>query len=196
MSSRKKNRYTLVGILCTSIALCILLFTFAPVTILELRYNLSKKSNASETVQPVSTEFGIVIPKIGANAKVIPQVNPYDSKQYQQALTLGVAHAGGSALPGAIGNIFIFSHSSVNFYDALRYNSIFYLLDKLEKNDTIILYYTGNRFTYHVTNKKIVSPDAIQYLTAPERYTQMLTLMTCWPPGTSYKRLLVLADRD
>src|SRR3989344_2594538 len=42
-----------------------------------------------EFLQPVSTEFGIVIPKIGANAPILPNVNAADSKVYLPALKQG-----------------------------------------------------------------------------------------------------------
>ena len=134
----------------------------------------------------------IIIPKLGANAKVIADVDPFDSRVYQRALTKGVAHAKGSAYPGEIGNVFLFSHSSVNFYEAQRYNSIFYLLNKLEPGDEIRVYYQGQPIIYRVSETKIVSSSAVNYLQAGTGESS-LTLMTCWPAGTTYKRLLVIA---
>jgi len=88
--------------------------------------------------------------------------------------------------------MFIFSHSSVNFFEALRYNSVFYLLDKLEKGDIVDIFMNKEKFTYIVTEKELVDASNISFLT--ERTNQkLLTLMTCWPPGTTYKRLIVRA---
>lgn len=184
------------------LGICIIVLTFYPVISVELSYVLSRSNRASVTpsgtntqdtaIIPVNAEFGIIIPKIQANARIIANVNPYDSRAYQVALTKGVAHAKDSALPGQNGNIFLFSHSSVNFYEANRYNSVFYLLTKLEKGDEIILYYHKNKFEYSVTDKKIVEPADVSYL-AKGTLGDTVTLMTCWPPGTTFRRLVVLA---
>lgn len=171
-------------------------FTFYPIFIMETGYfakNLSS-SKDPEPVIPVSTEFGIVVPKIGANSAVVAGVDPYQEVEYQAKLSKGVAHAKGTSLPGQGGNIFLFSHSSANFFEARKYNSQFYLLSKLEAGDDIILYYQGNEFKYRVYDKKIVDPSALEYL-GGERGKQTLTLMTCTPAGTTLKRFLVLAER-
>lgn len=191
---RKKHRnlLTIVGIGFIALSFTLLLAVFWPIVIEELRYHAKTVTAPPAEITPVDREFGIVIPKISANARVIPNVDPFDSRVYQRALTQGVAHAKGTGLPGQTGNIFLFSHSSVNFYEASRYNSVFYLLSKLEKNDEIILYYQQAKYRYIIRNTHIVSSDQIQYLTSQKN---TVTLMTCWPPGTTYKRLLVIAER-
>lgn len=144
-------------------------------------------------LKPVYTDFGLVIPKIRANSKVIANVNPYREEIYQKALTLGVAHAEGTALPGKIGNTFIFAHSSGDWFTANRFNSVFYLLNKLEKNDEIDIYYQKQKYVYKVIEKKIVTPSEIDYLTK-KGAKRTITLMTCWPPGTTLKRLIVIGE--
>lgn len=191
-----------IGYLLIASSLVFFILIFYPVITLELKYFFQRPNpgievslTAKNAVVPVDEEFGIIIPKIGANSKVIADVNPYDSKVYQYALTKGVAHAKGTALPSEIGNMFLFSHSSANFYEASRYNSIFYLLSKLEKDDEIYIFYKKEKFKYKVTNKKIVDAKDISYLN-PKSDVRTLTLMTCWPPGTTYKRLLIIAEAD
>ena len=104
----------------------------------------------------------------------------------------GVAHALGTYFPGQGGNIYLFSHSTDNFWNVGRYNAIFYLLKELEKGDEVDLFLNGKRHIYRVTNKLVVDPTEIEYLTRQTNYEQ-LTLQTCWPPGTTFKRLIVLA---
>ena len=176
-------------------ALVIFVYTFYPVIQAELAFSLRSAlpTQSSPPVTPVDESFGIVIPKLGANARIVPNVNPYDSSVYQQALTQGVAHAVGTVFPGSVGNVFLFSHSSVNFYEANRYNSIFYLLYKLETGDKIDLYYKGEKFVYRVTEKKTVDPKDVSYLTN-QTTKKTVTLMTCWPPGTTSQRLLVIGE--
>ncbi len=175
---------------CFLAGLGILILTFLPLGRAEITY-ITRNPNAALT--PIDRDFGIVIPRLAANAHVVANVDSFDSKAYQYALTKGVAHARGTSVPGAAGNIFLFAHSSENFYEALRYNSVFYLLPKLAAGDAIFLYYHGVKFTYIVTDKKLVDPKEISYLQG-DSLKATLTLMTCWPPGTNIKRLLVFAE--
>lgn len=162
-----------------------------PLTKSEFIYQTNKK-NLSQEISPINTEFSLIIPKIGINSPVVKNIDPNNPPQYQLALTHGVAHAQGSALPGFPGNVFIFAHSATDWYQANQYNAIFYLINKLEKNDQIILYYQGSKYVYKVIDKKIVEASDIKYLTdTTDKYS--LTLMTCWPPGTSLKRLVIQA---
>lgn len=147
-----------------------------------------------EFLIPENPDFSIVIPKIGANSAIIANVDAADSKIYLDALQRGVAQAAGSAYPGEDGHIFLFAHSTDYFWNVGSYNAIFYLLAKLEKTDEINLFYKGQRFVYKVIDKVIVDPDQVQYLTRKTN-REFLTLQTCWPAGTTLKRLLVFATR-
>lgn len=191
--TNRLNYLLLAGILLVTSGLTLFLLIFFPVVREEASYLV--RSKAISEIQPVNRDFSIVIPKIQANAPVISNINPYDASEYQMALTRGVAHASGTAYPGHAGNSFIFAHSSSDWYTANRYNSVFYLLHKLEKEDTIDIYYKGKKYTYEVLNKMLVSPNDISYLSPNiNEGRSTLTLMTCWPPGTTLKRLLITAQ--
>jgi sortase A len=203
ITSKKRNKTRkskIVGSLLVKLGvflLClsgiIFVLTFFPVIKEETKYALKSYPSLKKTT-PVDSEFGIVIPKISANSKVVDNVDPYDANAYQKALTKGVAHAQGTAYPGHAGNTFIFAHSSANWFIANRYNSVFYLLYKLEKGDKIEMYYKGKKYLYEVTVKKYVEPSDVSYLSSyPSENTSILTLMTCWPPGTDLKRLIIQA---
>jgi len=142
---------------------------------------------------PADEDFSIIVPKINANSKVIENVDPYNSAEYQVRLTEGVAHAKGTSLPNEPGNTFLFAHSSDNFYNANRYNSVFYLLNKLENGDIFYIVKDRTLYEYSVTEKSIVSPDHIEYLTGTSS-EQTATLMTCWPPGTTSQRLVLVGN--
>ena len=181
------------GLILIITSVVLFIYIFAPIFQVELNYNLNKPNKTISQIIPTDKSFGIVIPKIGANAKIISQVDPYNSYIYQVALTKGVAQAKGSAFPNQTGNIFLFSHSSASLLDAKTYNSIFYLLSKLKKEDKIYIYYKNLRYEYKVNQIKIVDASDVSYLNAKSD-KKTLTLMTCWPAGTNYKRLLVIAD--
>ena len=87
----------------------------------------------------------IEIPKIGANAEVFPNTDPINQVEYLAVLRKGVAHAKGSAFPGMNGNIYIFAHSTDNFWDVGRYNAIFFLLFELKKDDDVVVFFQDRR---------------------------------------------------
>lgn len=141
---------------------------------------------------PVDANFAIVIPKIGANARVVANVNAGDADSYLEALKQGVAHAAGTGFPGGRTNVYLFAHSTDSFWNVGRYNAIFYLLKELEKGDEVDIFFQRIRHTYKVVEKKIVSPSDVYYLTDQTPFEQV-TLQTCWPPGTTLERLIVIA---
>lgn len=145
-------------------------------------------------ILPISSQFGIVIPKIFANVAVTENVNPENEKAYQDVLRNagGVAHAAGSVLPGEPGTIYIFGHSTDSGLNVERFNAVFYLLRKLEPGDEIIVYYQNQPYRYFVSEKKTVDPTDITDITNVSG-EQRLVLQTCWPPGTTWKRLLIIA---
>jgi len=148
------------------------------------------------SVVPESTEFGIVIEKIGVNAPVVANVNAASYPEYIEAMTRGVAHAKGTAFPGSTkaenNNVFLFAHSAMNRIGAPKYNSVFYLLRKLEPGDRVTTFYRGKRFDYIVFDKKLVPATDVKYLTQPSA-EPILTLQTCDPPGVNLRRLIVTA---
>ncbi len=150
-------------------------------------------------VVPASTDFGIVIEKIDVNSPVVPNVNSNNYTEYIKALAQGVAHAKGTAFPGAKGqannNVFLFAHSAINPIEAKKYNSVFYLLRKLEVGDRIVTFYKGTRFDYIVSDKRVVEATDTKYITNVSK-DPILTLQTCDPPGSSLRRLIVTAKLD
>ena len=88
-------------------------------------------------------------------------------------------------------NIFIYGHSS-SAIDSGPYSKIFVPLDKLQKNDEILVSYNNQEYNYQVVEKKIIDKNDVSVLKPTEKET--LTLMTCWPIGTDQKRLIIRAE--
>ncbi len=147
----------------------------------------------TQMLSPKDTRFSVIIPKIGASEKVYENVDPSDQAEYTSVLKEGVAHAKGSSFPGYGGNTYIFAHSTNNFWNVARYNAVFYLLKELKPGDDVVIYFMDKRYNYVVTDTKIADADEVGYLAADTGQGEMLTLQTCWPPGTTWKRLLVFA---
>lgn len=148
-----------------------------------------------QVLTPKDTNFSIIIPKIGASARVYSNINPASESEFLPILQKGVAHATGTVFPGMKGNIYLFAHSTDNFWDVGRYNAIFYLLKDLKPGDEVVIFYENKRHNYIVKNSKITDPKDIEYIVnAKNTGKEVLILQTCWPPGTTWQRLLVFAE--
>jgi sortase A len=172
----------------------LLVLIFLPVIKVELKYNIDQISNVKyDALSPPNTDFSIIIPKIDAVAPIVDNVDPQNQTEYLKALREGVAHAKGTAYPGGAGNVYLFAHSTDAFYNVGKYNAVFYLLGKLSKGDEVFIYYMGEKFRYLVDQVKVVAPNEIKYL-AGDPAKNTLTLQTCYPPGTTLDRLIVIAN--
>lgn len=144
---------------------------------------------------PPDPFFSVLIPKIGASSRVFPNVDPASENEFLPILRAGVAHAKGTVFPGVPGNTYLFAHSTDNFWDVGRYNAVFYLLKELSAGDDIVVFFENKRFNYKVTQVQVTDPSEVSYImNSRQESKQILILQTCWPPGTSWKRLLVFAE--
>lgn len=173
------------------------------------RYKNSTSSNQASQVgstEPIVSDsvvadnkFRIEIPKILAEASVIANVDPTDKEVMDKVLKNGkVALKSGSNMPGDGdgSSLFVFAHSTeLGIFSNTR-NSVFYLLNELENDDKIYIYFNGNKYEYLVENKLIVGAKDTQYLDYRQDNEETLIVQTCWPLGTNWRRLLVLAKRS
>lgn len=108
-------------------------------------------------------------------------------------LSKSLIHYGGTGLPGEYGNTVIFGHSVLPvFYDPTNYTTIFSTLSTLKNGAKIIVNYDGIIYTYEVFDKEIIDPSDVSVLA--QRYDDSyIYLITCHPPGTYLKRLVVRA---
>lgn len=110
-----------------------------------------------------------------------------------------LGHYAGTALPGEVGNVFIYGHSVMPFFfDPSNYKTIFSTLHTLENDDIIEIKYGDKTFKYKVFEKKVMNPEEVNPLaTITPAYLneKTISLMTCTPPGTTLKRLIVGAKQ-
>ena len=150
-------------------------------------------SETKQELRAPDTDFSILIPKIGASARIFPNIDPSREESFLPVLQEGVAHSEGTVFPGLSGNIYLFAHSTDNFWDVGRYNAIFYLIKDLSPGDEIVVFFENVRYNYVVSESKIVDGDDVSAITQAQGGEETLILQTCWPPGTTWKRLLVFA---
>lgn len=108
-------------------------------------------------------------------------------------LSKSLIHYKGTALPGQQGNAVVFGHSTLpQLYDPKNYLTIFSLLPTLERGDIVRIDYDGITYFYKIEKMFEVNPDDVEILI--QRFDDAyLTLVTCVPPGTYLRRLVVQA---
>lgn len=106
-------------------------------------------------------------------------------------LTKSLVHYLPKTMPGEYGNVAIFGHSTLpQLYNEKDYKTIFTYLPSLEKGDKIMIQVGDLQYEYEVTDMYVVSPEKISVL--DQTYdASYITLITCVPPGTYWKRLVV-----
>lgn len=108
-------------------------------------------------------------------------------------LSTHLVHLGGTAIPPDKGTGVIFGHSTLpQLFDPNNYRTIFANAYRLEVGDEIIANVSNVTYKYKIFSIIVVDPDDTSVLTQniDDSY---LTLITCTPPGTVWKRLVVQA---
>lgn len=207
---QKKSRK--IGIFLVGISITSLLLFLAPVILAETGYRINNLFRGFQKQKvilsgfgqilwleekgasvPLDWNFSLVIPRLGINTKVLHATNLADEDSYKDALSQGAAHADETAFPNEPGTSYIFGHSTNSVLNISRYNAVFYPLQYIKEGDEIIIFYQGEIIAYKVQDKRIVDAGDIDYMLAQTK-ERRLVLQTCWPPGTTWKRLVVIAN--
>lgn len=133
--------------------------------------------------------FKISIPRLNIKNALV-ETNAY-SLQPDSA----IGHYPNSALPGDVGNTFLFGHSVLPFfYNPRNYKTIFSTIDRLQAGDLIYVKYKNKMLTYKVDGKRELKPNQVDPLAEvkPKFLNEStMVLMTCSPMGTKINRYLV-----
>lgn len=152
------------------------------------------------------TQVNLWFPKASANFALpklslkeytlsIPKLNIKDAKVLVggEDLKKSLVHYLPRSLPGEYGNVIIFGHSTLpQLYNPKDYTTIFSYLPSLERGDKILVKVNDVEYEYEVFDMIVVNPDQVSVL-EPRFDAAYLTLITCVPPGTYWKRLVVKA---
>lgn len=140
----------------------------------------------------LTAESYLEIPRLRLRAPII--LADEDQKNNLGPLLLqGVVHHPETALPGQTGNGVYIGHSSNYWWVKSNYNTVFTLLDKLERDDEIFINFENNTYRYLVTEQKAVGKGSSEIFDQPDPGAAEITLVTCWPNGTDLKRFFVRA---
>jgi LPXTG-site transpeptidase (sortase) family protein len=160
----------------------------------------SNTSSSNETFTRNNIEINTAIPALVEIPKLkisVPLIWTQDTKDFDKDLATGVVHYPGTALPGEIGTAYVSGHSSNYSWVKGSYNKVFETLDGLKQYDSFSITATdmnGKKIIFHyvVTNKQVYkAEDQAQFMSQNK---SIVALSTCWPIGTSSKRLVVFGE--
>ncbi len=151
-------------------------------------------NNATNWVPPEYTEtkaedsvsaYFLSIPKINIENAIVSTVDT--------DLTTHLVHFPGTATPPERGTAAIFGHSTLpQLYDSKNYKTIFANILELKINDDIIVSTKNTIYSYKIFDIVVTDPEDTSYLT--QSYdASYIYIVTCTPPGTTWKRLIVKA---
>lgn len=128
-------------------------------------------------------EFYLSVPTLGISDAVVSNAD--------NDLDKHLVNFAGTAYPPAKGNAVVFGHSTLpQWFDPHNYKAIFATALNLKLHDKLIVTENGASYTYVIDNISIVDADDTAPL-AQQFDDSYLTLITCTPPGTTWKRLVI-----
>ncbi len=108
-------------------------------------------------------------------------------------LTRHLVQFNSDTMPPLEGNSIIFGHSTLpQLYDPKNYKTIFANAYKLEVGDQIIVKMEKETYNYKIESVTVVDPSDTSVL-AQNFSDSFITIITCTPPGTIWKRLIIKA---
>ena len=135
----------------------------------------------------------IIIPDISSSAPIVlPKHSDLDTLNH--ALTKGVVHYPGSAMPGEYGNAFFFGHSTGLAVVNNKSYAVFNRLQELKLGHVVRLRYGTREYWYRVTSMKIKKADEAIVDLSPSKTRRLLTLSTCRIFGAKDDRFVVEAE--
>ncbi len=190
----------LFGLGMGSIVVVIFLFSFFNEVIIAPFIQPSRVAAATpliisaDSVAPSKTPE-VIIPKINVEIPVNYSESSTVEANIENDLESGIVHYPGTVVPGENGNAAFFGHSSNNILNPGKYKFAFVLLHTMVPGDTFYLTYSGKVFVYKVISKTVVDPSDVGVLGPVPGQTATATLITCDPPGTSLKRLILVGQQ-
>lgn len=163
-------------------------------------YQDSRVQIGANTSVAVSNDYiyaaninSLEIPAIGVSTPLVIGETT-DVAALEKDLDKGVVYYPGSVLPGQSGQIVILGHSAPPNWPHIKHDYVFSDINNLATGDQIILYFNNTKYTYYVKDKKIIAQGQDVGSVALSKTNNVLTLISCWPPGKNYQRITVTAQ--
>jgi sortase A len=161
----------------------------------DLNTDYTQLSNWFESDQSQSVSSSLPNYSLSSYYVSIPKLKIKDAEVIFGSTDLkkSLIHYPKTALPGQYGSPVIFGHSVLpQFFNPESYLTIFSTLYRLKQGDEVFVSYDQIQYKYLVEEMFEVQPTDLSVLEQrfDDRY---LTLITCSPPGTYLRRLIIKA---
>ena len=164
-------------------------------TIKSLLTASTKSLSGGNQWMPSTYEHPQVTTNLSSFIISIPQIQVMNAtvSTVDTDLNTHLVHFPDTAIPPQKGNTVIFGHSTLpQLFDPTNYKTIFANAHTLKENDIIQATVANTLYTYKIFSIMIVDAEDTSYL-SQEQDTSYLTIVTCTPPGTTWKRLIIKA---
>jgi sortase A len=132
---------------------------------------------------PQISNYTVSIPKINIESAKISTMGR-DLASYMVQINTGTT-------PPQKGNAVVYGHSTLpQLFNPKDYKTILANAYKLEVGDDIIVNASDKNYKYKVISVRVVEPEDTSVL-AQDFSGRYLTFITCTPPGTTWKRLII-----
>jgi len=155
------------------------------------------KPVAGDIIKDVKTSYTdkqntLEIPKLSISVPIIFSTSN-DIKLVTKDLDSGVVFYPGSVYPGQIGQIVVLGHSAPPGWPKIKHDWVFTNIDKLLVGDSILIDINNKQYTYTVQKTTIIKRGEDVPTEGLSENSNVLTLISCWPPGKDYQRIAVQA---
>jgi len=133
------------------------------------------------------------IPKISIEVPIIFS-NSTEKTEIMEDLDKGVVYYPGSVYPGQDGQIVILGHSAPVGWPKIKHDWVFSDINNLAVGDKIYIDLNNKQYTYIVTGKRIIARGEDFPAENTSSSSSILNLISCWPPGKDYQRIVVTAE--
>ncbi|MDD3887530.1 MAG: sortase [Patescibacteria group bacterium] len=146
----------------------------------------------------------LIIPNLGISAPIKFIKKPARNATHSVAggqneeiilenLKKGIVHFPLTSKPNKIGNSVYIGHSSNSLWNRGDYDSVFLNLNQIKKDNLIFIAYNNKLYKYKTFQKFYISPSDLSIFN--QTNNKIITLLTCWPPNTTFSRLAVQAKQ-
>lgn len=134
-------------------------------------------------VSSTITRYTLSIPKVKIEKAEVSTIDTDLGKH--------LVHFPGTPVPPSKGNAVVFGHSTLpQLFDPKNYKTIFANVHNLTIGDKFEVTVNGKLYTYSIVSIQIVEADDASYF-IQQTDDSYLTVVTCTPPGTIWKRLII-----
>lgn len=155
-------------------------------------------ASVSQVLKEVKTNYTdkqntLEIPKLSLS---VPIIFPADNSinTITKDLDNGVVYYPGSVYPGQAGQIVVLGHSAPVGWPNIKHDWVFSNIDKLNEGDIIYIDINNKQYAYAVKKTIIIKKGAEVPTEGLTSDNNLLTLISCWPPGKDYQRIAVQAE--